>query len=310
MRLFFFILLCTLSTQSFGQARVTAALDSTRILIGDQLNLYLRVPKADGVSNPSSNLNALQTAEGIEIVETGTWDTLNVRGTRALQQKIVLTSFDSGYYFIPQIPISFSQNGKNVTQSTPQLAFMVNTIETNPEMVAPIKNIIAEPMRFEDLIPFLLTILALVLIGYGIYYYLRKRKKEEAPPPPEVIIPPHEIAFDKLNVLKGKELWQKGEVKAYQSELTYIVREYLENRYDIQALESTSDEIIKDLKKNAEISEDHRMNLREMFTMADLVKFAKAKPPENVNEKLMTYAENFVEKTKKIIVEVATTEKE
>ncbi len=312
-RLLYFILFVTISSNVFGQnqVRVLAELDSTRILLGDHLKLNLRIVNADGVSNPSSDLSGLDKAEGVEVVSPGVWDTLNVRGRRCLQQEVLITSFDSGYYYIPQLPITYTQNGRQQTQSTPQLAFMVNTISTNPEAIAPIKPIIEEPISFvEDILPYLLGLLLLGLLAYGVYYYLQKRKKEEAPPPPEIIIPPHEVALSKFNALKDKQLWQKGEVKQYQSELTYIVREYIENRYNVQALESTSDEIIRDLKKDTDISEAHRTQLREMFTMADLVKFAKAEPPVDVNQKLMDYAEDFVIKTKKKIIEIEPTESE
>jgi len=312
-RLLFFILLITLSGNLFAQnqVRVLAELDSTRILLGDQLKLTLRIINSDGVRNPVSDLSGLDKAEGVEIVSPGVWDSLIVRDRKSLKQEILITSFDSGYYYIPQLPITYTLNGVQKTQSTSQLAFMVNTISTNPEAIAPIKAIIEEPISFvEDVLPYLLGLLLIGLIAYGIYYYLQKRKKEEAPPPPEIIIPPHELALSKFKALKDKGLWQRGEVKEYQSELTYIVREYIENRYDVQALESTSDEIIRDLKKNTDISEAHRTQLREMFTMADLVKFAKAEPPEDVNQKLMTYAEDFVDKTKKIVVETTATESE
>ena len=113
--------------------------------------------------------------------------------------------------------------------------------------------------------------------------------------------PAHEIALNKLKALSEKELWQKGMLKEYQSELTYIVREYLEKRYDIHALESTTAEIIRELK-NEDISEDHKTQLSDMFRMADMVKFAKATPSLDIQSKLLNEAESFVSNTKKEIV--------
>jgi hypothetical protein len=102
-----------------------------------------------------------------------------------------------------------------------------------------------------------------------------------------------------LTSLKNEKLWKKGEVKAYQSTLTYIVREYLENRFEVPALENTTDEILRSLK-NTDLSQDWEGKLREMLQMADLVKFAKAQPQADFHDKMMNYAEDFVYKTKKI----------
>jgi len=113
--------------------------------------------------------------------------------------------------------------------------------------------------------------------------------------------PAHEIALTKLKKLEDKQLWQKGQLKEYQSELTYIVREYLEKRYGIQALESTTAEIITELK-NEDISEGHKKQLSEMFNMADMVKFAKATPPLDIQSKLLNEAESFVFNTKREII--------
>ena len=104
--------------------------------------------------------------------------------------------------------------------------------------------------------------------------------------------------MERLSNLEEEQLWQKGEIKTYQSKLTYIVREYLENRFDIQALESTTNEIVQQLNKE-DIPVELRTKMREMLNVADLVKFAKASPPVTLNRDLMDNAISFVKTTKK-----------
>jgi len=117
------------------------------------------------------------------------------------------------------------------------------------------------------------------------------------------VAPPkaHEVALEKIQLLRDKELWQQGKIKEYQSELTYIVREYLEERFEIQALESTTVEIVQELKQK-DITEDHKAELTDMFRMADMVKFAKATPPVDVQSTLLNKAIQFVEKTKQEVI--------
>lgn len=309
--IFLNILFILFATNLLAQENVRATLDSTAILIGDQVGLSLSISQADAIQQPSVNLDPLKAVEKVEIINEGVWDTLNIMGNRVFQKEIILTSFDSGYYFIPSLVINYKKNGTNVSRATNKLALTVNTIPTGGAELdlAPIKPIIEEPLKFQDILPYLLAVLALLGIGFGFWKYRQGKTQEALPPPLPVIRPAHEIAFQKLEDLKSAKLWQQGKVKAYQSKLTHIVREYLENRFDIQALEQTSDQILRDLKRS-DIEETHRHQLQEMFTMADLVKFAKAEPPVDANAKLMEYAEGFVRKTKKVLRDETKTSNE
>jgi len=255
-------------------------------------------------------LNVLEEAEKVEIISTqANWDTMTIAGETTLRKNIVFTIFESGSFFIPSIPINFLKDGKTSVASTNEL--LVNVADALPELaneaavdtvgLADIKPIYQESMTFEDVAPLLLTFLIIGIIGGLIYFLYRRAQNRKLPPKKEVIViePAHLIALRKLKELKTQELWQNGFIKEYQSQLTYIVREYLENRYGISALESTTYEILGDLKP-VRLNDEWKKKLREMLELADLVKFAKASPPESTHEKLMGYAIDFVEKTKLI----------
>jgi len=115
----------------------------------------------------------------------------------------------------------------------------------------------------------------------------------------EIARPAHEIAQEKLDTLKEKALWQQGQIKEYQSELTHIIREYLENRFEIRALESTTDEIARDLKDKG-LDDGDKKKLSDILQIADLVKFAKAKPDVNIHDEFFNDAVDFVLRTKEI----------
>ena len=109
-------------------------------------------------------------------------------------------------------------------------------------------------------------------------------------------MPPHIIALQKLTAIGDKKLWQQEQTKQYHTEITDVIREYLESRYAIQAMEQTSDEIFASLR-HMDISDENRNTLRQVLILADLVKFAKEKPAPFENEQSMDNAVAFVKKT-------------
>ena len=193
----------------------------------------------------------------------------------------------------------WSQEDQMTTYVIPPLG---TATQTDSLAIAPIKNIISEPTNLWDYLPYFI-ILGVVLIG-GLIYWLvtkywlgRSTRNYEEEVEVEIILPPHVVALQKLAHLGDEKLWQKGEVKKYQSELTYIIREYLEGRYSIAALESTTSEIIGQLKSTL-TDPSHQSSLQRILQVADLVKFAKAKPEEEVHASFLEEAEGFVHATK------------
>lgn len=299
---FSYILFLFLSIPLQSQVTVLAQLDSNTIFIGDQVNLELIVNHRRGIKMLAADLAPLTKSDTIEIVKTtGKMDTVHTGPEMVLQQSVVITSFQLGQHIIPSIKIPYQINGQNRVARTRAIPLVVmpppTTTLGQPEL-APIKPIVKEPLRLQDFLPYLLGILALVALVSVIFYFLNRGKNVEPEPEPEVWIPAHETAFDKLQSLKSKELWQNGEVKAYQSELTHIIREYLENRFEINALEMTSDDIVYHLKKKTNVSDPQQSKLKDILQIADLVKFAKANPPVNINEQFWGDAKAFVSETK------------
>jgi hypothetical protein len=137
-----------------------------------------------------------------------------------------------------------------------------------------------------------------VLAIVGLIYYLKKRPKQQpVAPPVKPSLPGYIIALNKLTELSGKKLWQQGEVKQYYSELSDIIRDYLENRYRVKTQESTTDEIFAALKHKRIVSRNREL-LRQILQLADLVKFAKENPLPADNEQSMDNAVDFVSNTK------------
>lgn len=145
--------------------------------------------------------------------------------------------------------------------------------------------------------------IVLMLLVWYIVWYIRNKwqgRVREVKPAPK--LPPHVIAIKALDELCNRKLWQNGKHKLYYSTLTEILRLYIEGRWEIGALEMTTDEIITALR-DVDIKHDSRSNLVAILRTADMVKFAKALPDGEENEQLFDYAYYFVENTKSVDAE-------
>ncbi|HEU4497054.1 MAG TPA: hypothetical protein VFR70_08400 [Flavobacterium sp.] len=273
-----YILLFLLSgTFAFAQKRVSASLDSARVKIGAQLNLTLKT-NADTLSNVVFPDGA--SFGQLEVLESYPIDTVKEKDRYLLTKRYGLTQFDSGKYMIPSLKVMINSKPYLTDSLFVQVAGI--KVDTLKQKMYDIKGIaqIKEPMG--NWWKWLLGILILAAGGFLIYFLSKKYKRKEKP---EAVVyaTPIEKAVTLLKKLEQKELWQKGEVKNYYSELTDIARTYIEEEIQIPAMESTTSEVIAGLKnaaarKKMNISKETVENLERVLRQADLVKFAKSKP--------------------------------
>lgn len=300
-----------LAFQMDGQISVSAKLDNNKMLIGDQIHLELIIEHASKIKLKDIDFSVLDTAKSVEVIDPGHLDTISSKDRFLLSQKLTLTSFDSGYHWVPPIPITYKEGSFEKIVETNELGFFVTTIPIKNDSIdiAPIKEIIEEPLKLEDLLPYFGGVAGIAAIIALIYYLWAGKKERIVRAPIKIERPAHEVAIDKLKSLKDAKLWQQGKIKEFQSELTFIVREYLENRFEIPALESTTEETLKMVEQNG-VGQDWSNRLKDMFQVADLVKFAKAKPPVDFHDQVLGDAERFVLATKFKESEVASESKE
>ncbi len=302
MHFLFFLLFSFLFGNAFAQ-QVAVEVDTTNIRIGEQFNYQISVDDTANVIIPKLEL------KGLEVVEDFKMDTIK----RNLIKKYLLTGFDSGAFYIPSQQI-FIRNRAFLTDS-----ILINVatvaIDTTKQKMFPIKAIQSEPYTFDDFKQYIIWIvLALLLIG-GLIYYLKTRKKEETPEEVIAALPPFEEAIEKLHQLDEKLLWQNNEIKKYYSELTEIIRAYVEKELKIPALESTTDELIETLTdfndaKTIDASKNAIAKLKGLLSEADLVKFAKSKPLSHEIEEDRRDAEGILNELKpKPVIEEENEEK-
>jgi hypothetical protein len=293
-----------LSAQSVD---VNASIDTNFLLIGEQTRIELKVQyRLDGEAVSVQFPSLKDTiSEFIEIVELSSIDTIYPdKSDLSLveqTQKITVTSFDSGSYEIPyfefQINSGLFQTGSLRIEVRPM---QVDTAEA----IFDIKGPLEEPFSFIDWIKnhWVWIALVLALLAGGIFLIRFLKNRPEKIIEEEIIpeIPPHITALEKLAQLQKDKLWQDGKVKRFHSEISEIVREYLERRYTVHALENTTDEIMQRIRYHV-ILPDQLTKLNKILVVSDLVKFAKEQPSASENDSSLLNAIEFVKNTQQII---------
>lgn len=287
---------------------VSASIDSTTLMIGDQTDLHLSVTHETG-EQVEWPVFGEQLQEGIEIVDKTIVDTLQLSDGRVQEhQYLTLTSFKDSLFSIEPIAVV---SGGDTFFTEPMALNIVQPFEVDSSLaITDIKDIEKAPIYWWGIIRWVLLALALVGIAIGGYYgwqwYRKHRKTEEEPVNPELLRPADEVALEKLDAIKEAKIWKDGKIKEYQTELTDVVREYISRRFDVQSTEKTSDETLKEVKPllvNGDLALEDGKELYErlskMLRTADLVKFAKWHTTPDENEQALTTAYDFVKETSK-----------
>lgn len=277
---------------------VSASIDSTVLMIGDQTDLHLQVTH-DATEQVTLPVFGEQLQDGIEIVDKTIVDTLNLPDGRVqLNQYLTLTSFKDSLFAIEPIAVT---RGEDTFWTEPMALNIVQPFEVDTTLaITDIKDIEKAPIWWWGIIRRILLGLLIAGLCVGGYYLWRwlesKRKPAEEPVDPDLLRPADEVALEKLDEIKAQKIWKDGKVKEYQTELTDVVREYIGRRFEVRSTEKTSDETLHEMKPL--IEKDLYTRLSKMLQLADLVKFAKWHTTPDENEQALTTAYDFVNETK------------
>ena len=279
--------------------QVDARLDGGTIPIGEQTLLHIsaRMPLKTAITFPQL-VDSIGKVQVVKSLKSDTVIDQKNPNLETITHSYALTSFDAGVYTLPKFTFhTQTADYKTGTVTLQVKAVLVDTTKTFYD----IKQPLAVSYTFWDWLKdhwlAVVLTLGLLLLIAGIVYYYKNRPAIAAPVFAEPILSADQIALNKLNELREKKLWQQDQVKLYYSELTDVLREYLEKRYQVKAHEQTTDEIFEGLK-NKKIPQENSALLKQLLTLADLVKFAKQKPEAFENERSMDKAINFIEQTK------------
>ena len=276
---------------------VSASIDSTMLMLGDQTDLHLQVTHeaSEQVQLPAFG-ESLQ--DGIEIVDKSAVDTAKLSdGRTQLTQTLTLTSFKDSLFAIEPIAVT---SGEDTFWTDPLALNVVQPFEVDSSLaITDIKDIERAPIWWWGIIRWILLaigVFGLIYLAFWLWNKYHKAYEAEEPVDPELLRPADEVALEKLDEIKAAKIWKDGKVKEYQTELTDVVREYIGRRFEVHSTEKTSDETLREMKPL--IDKDLYARLKSMLQLADLVKFAKWHTTPDENESALMTAYDFVNETR------------
>ncbi|TNE54303.1 MAG: hypothetical protein EP344_14475 [Bacteroidetes bacterium] len=281
-----------LGTGLHGQTEAVAQFDSGHVETGNPFLLHLRV--ADTHGEPASiDFTPWETLipAGNILAQTG-WERKDGQWVNTVR----LITFDSAQLELPPLHVNFPDGGQVQTNRL-ELTVLPTPAPDDSADLFDIKDIRREPAFWFDYIrPYLPILIGVLVLALAIWWFLYRGKKSGLRAERHIQQPPNERALRKLAELERKQFWQKGLIKEFYTGLTYIAREYLEDRYHIPALESASEEMLIRLRTTdfpAPLTEP----LSGLLQWADLAKFAKGQPPEAFHAEALQVVYQLVEQT-------------
>lgn len=307
LRKIFALCIGAMSTMSLSAQMVHAKLDSATIFVGGQVGLTIEASYPENIDVEFVQLEDT-VVKNIEIVDRLPIDTTVSNGMVMMNQRYIITSFDTALYYIAPIEILRYQGG---SASTPDMSLNVinpfQTMEVDEQTgvakITDIKDPQDAPFILAELLEYIWWfvggVLLIVAIVVGIIMYRRYKAKNvggevKKKKPKE---PCHVIAMRDLERIKEEKLWQRNMFKEFYSEITDVLRRYIEERYNVNALESTSDEIMDLMKPLLADKQLEYNTLSAILSLADLAKFAKMEPLPDENDMAIKRAIEFVRYT-------------
>lgn len=298
-RLIIIILFIFSANLSFGQSySISTQLDSSKYLIGDYLKFHLLITVPNNASFIFPQVTETQLGL-LEFIEKSAIDTIHEATRTQFRQTITATAFDTGQYKFPSLQLLSTDS--IILAKSDSILFSITTLPVDTTLaIKDIKPMAKVPITFKEVLPYLLIgggIITLIVLFIWFFIKYGKKKLSQSTrissKPKEKA---HIIALKELEKLRLRKLWQEGHIKLYYSELTDIVRTYYKNRWDIDAMEMTSGEILEETEKRG-INQELLNKLLFLFTTADLVKFAKSEPLPNDHDTCFKNAHIFISET-------------
>ena len=289
-----------------AQVTVEAAIDSIEMLIGEQVHVTVTATMKEGSKVEFPVFKPMQQLiPGVEVLKSTEQDTKGKDGGFVDRQVVyTLTSFDDTLYYLP--PFVVKVDGKPYESKS--LALKVVGIEVDTTRVDQFfgpKDVQENPFLWSDWsLLFWLSVLMLVLMAVGYYLYMRLRDNKPIITHIRIVkrLLPHQKAMKEIEQIKADKMQNSENPKEYYTKLTDTLRKYIEDRYGFNAMEMTSSEIIERLEKaltdDTKDAATMKAELRQLFTTADLVKFAKYSTMINENDANLVSAIDFINQTK------------
>ncbi len=306
---FIFLLFFLLFKISIGQKiNISAALDSTKIRIGEQVKLDLYVSYSAKQNNLKIQWpNIADTiTDKIEVISVSVIDTTSPDKSNPdiiqQHQQITISAYDSGYFAIPGFKFFINNDSTNAFYSQ-SLFLEVHTVPTDSSITKTkdIKPPFAEAFNWKWYSKYFywgFSLLVIIILIVLITIYFTKKNKIVVLKSEKPKIPAHIIALQTLEKIKNEQIWKEEKTKEYYSSISDTIRLYIEERFKVNALESTTAEIMKAFRSQV-VDKESKDKLQQLLMLSDLVKFAKQFPIISEHTFTLQNAFDFVNETKR-----------
>lgn len=302
----FILFLSTIASLS-AQQIISGKADKAEYMIGDRIEYSFSIPQTKDNVVLSTEYKFSDTLNMV----SQSCDTNNGK----INYHFTFASFVEGNVVLPKY-IIYKHSGASALYSVnpPIVKVTIPVIDTVNIEAKPLKGIMKAPITFKEILPFCIGIVVLAGIIVGIIYYIKylKKRKQNAllnKKEKKVLVAEDIEALNALNALREEHYIEKNQTKQHYISLTDILWQYIYRRFDVNAFEMTSGQIIDSLR-NGEIKHEDLEKLSDIFSVADFVKFAKHNPSGVENLRVMQESVDFVNATKRIPVAELEKEKE
>ena len=280
---------------------IEGKVSSTDVQVGQpfKLDLSLKVPYGWFVE--WNDFDADTLSDQIDIIDRGVVErTFDADSNIVVKQQLTLMTFDTGTVQLPRVGLKYARSQEDSLRmeafTNPIDLYSTSIVVDTLQPFKPIQEPISAPIQMKEVYPWLLGVLVLVLVTFGVLYLIKRRKRKVDADGNVIrgpVIPPYDKAISDLENLRQQKLWQSGKVKEYFSTLTDIAREYIEGQFGVNALEMTTDDILEEIKPMHFPKETYD-KLKDTMEVADLVKFAKYSASNLEYDKAMNSMSEFV----------------
>jgi hypothetical protein len=279
--------------------RVTTAVDTTLVTVGDRITLRVSVlhSSSDQVEWPDS-----LDLRPFEILDARLSPPVQLQGDIESSLTLTLTVFELGDLEIPGFSVEVvDPEGERTSLPTNPFGIQVSSVGLDEGGdIRDLRGPLWIPMAPGRVALFALLVVLGLGALYALYRWAKRRKPEDAPGVSSLPLrPPHEIALEALDRLEVSPLLERGEVKEFHIQLSDILRSYAEGEFGVPALEMTTGDLMAGMAE-AGIEEWIAEAFRDFLTPCDMVKFAKLRPGAEEARHLLDQGRRLVEDTHKI----------
>ena len=301
-------------------ASITLESDKRSVRIGERIDFKIQLSYPEKAIVDYGSLEKDSIA-GFEKLEQKLIEKKNEKGIVNETIRMVYTTFaDSGKHVFGPLKLKYMLNQEEYEQESESIEIYVNSLLSHGSVsyidstgqqkelpldslqsVLPLKTVKEYLLTDKEKLFLTWLVVGILFVTIVVYIMLRKKKNGSKVVKiiPKVIIPADVIALEKLAELKKKDYLKRGEHDLFATEISYITREYMENRYEFAAVELPTCDVKTEAQKyitDRTILED----LEKLLEITDFVKFARYIPLEDEMKPFIDIAEKFFGTTKKV----------